>query len=254
MKKLTLLFALVIALATASFGQTALTQTTLSAALGASSNSSGAAPAAIFSQMSLASATGVTVAQQGQPVTFAYVDDELIGILNTVPGSTTVFNVLRAQAGTKLAPHASGAVVFLENVNPLLGGFSGSGGFQMSDPLQGTCTAANTLVSPWINVTNGRFWFCDSVSGKWIHGLSTGAITPAATAAAVGTTGQTFTLNGVVVGEPLALFSGPAPTSLCPNVQVRATAANQITLYFSTLTAAACTPAAGTYIFYDPLQ
>ena len=61
--------------------------------------------------------------------------------------------------------------------------------------------------------------------------------------------GQTFTLTGIASGEFLSLINQPAPTSLCPTTGVRASGANQITLYFTVLTASACTPAAGVYTF-----
>ena len=79
--------------------------------------------------------------------------------------------------------------------------------------------------------------------------LVSGTITPGATSGAIQTTGQTATLTGVASGDALTLLNGPAPTSLCPLVQTRATAANQITQYFTTLTASACTPASGTYTY-----
>lgn len=72
------------------------------------------------------------------------------------------------------------------------------------------------------------------------------SLTPAATAAAIGTTEQTFTVTGLATADRVYV-NGPAPTSLCPMVHARVSAANSLTLAFSTLTAAACTPAAGTY-------
>lgn len=72
------------------------------------------------------------------------------------------------------------------------------------------------------------------------------SLTPAATPAAIGTTEQTFTVTGLATTHRVYV-NGPAPTSLCPMVHARASAANSLTLAFSTLSAAACTPAAGTY-------
>jgi hypothetical protein len=72
------------------------------------------------------------------------------------------------------------------------------------------------------------------------------SITPAATAAAIGTYTQTFTVTGLPAGAAV-FVNGPSPTSLCPLVGARVSAANTIALEFSTLTAAACTPASGTY-------
>jgi hypothetical protein len=77
--------------------------------------------------------------------------------------------------------------------------------------------------------------------------LTSGTITPSATSAAIQTTGQAETLTGLASGDQVAVVSQPAPTSLCPLVGVRATGANELTMYFTTLTASACTPAAGVF-------
>lgn len=77
------------------------------------------------------------------------------------------------------------------------------------------------------------------------------SFTPSATSAAVQTAAQTVTVTGIASGDYVVLLKAPAPTSLCPPVEVSATAANTVSVYFSTLTAAACTPAAGTYVFGD---
>lgn len=79
--------------------------------------------------------------------------------------------------------------------------------------------------------------------------VSTATITPVATAAAIATVTQTFTLTGVVSGDLLDMVKVPAPTSLCPLISARATAANVVSLDFLVLTAAACTPASGVYSF-----
>ena len=148
--------------------QTSLTQTTLSAAQGIGpASAAGGAQANLSTVISLASATGVQTAFLGvQPVTFAYVDQELEGIQTLVNGQTTIFNVLRAQGGTKSAYHASGAMVLIGTVSPQFGGFSGSGGFQQTDPpLGGVCNLANTGYTPWVNVITGAQWQCTSTNG-----------------------------------------------------------------------------------------
>lgn len=153
-----------------AFGQTALTQTTLSSAVGAGPVTlAGGAQATLATTVSLASATGVQLAAFGtQPVTFLYVDQELMGVISLVPGQTTIFNVLRAQGGTKAAYHQSGVMVLIGTVTPQFGGFAGSGGFQQSDPpLNGACTAANTAYTPWINVVTAAQWTCSTVTNTW---------------------------------------------------------------------------------------
>lgn len=71
-------------------------------------------------------------------------------------------------------------------------------------------------------------------------------LTPAATAAAIQTVEQAFTVTGLAITDKV-IVNGPAPTSLCPPVTFRVSAANTLSIGFTTLTAVACTPAAGTY-------
>ncbi len=71
-------------------------------------------------------------------------------------------------------------------------------------------------------------------------------LTPTATTAAIQTATQTFTVTGLATADTVYV-NGPAPTSLCPLVAARASAANTLALDFTVLTAAACTPASGAY-------
>jgi len=72
------------------------------------------------------------------------------------------------------------------------------------------------------------------------------SLTPAASSAAIQTAEQTFTVNGLATTDKV-IVNGPAPTSLCPPVTFRVSDANTLAIGFTTLTAAGCTPAAGTY-------
>jgi len=74
-------------------------------------------------------------------------------------------------------------------------------------------------------------------------------LTPAASSAAIQTAEQTFTVNGLITRD-IVFVNGPAPTSLCPMVSARVSAANTLAIAFSTLTAAGCTPATGVYNIY----
>ena len=74
----------------------------------------------------------------------------------------------------------------------------------------------------------------------------TPTLTPAATSAAIQTTEQSFTVTGLLTTDRV-FVNGPAPTSLCPPVTARVSASNTLAIGFATLSAAACTPAAGTY-------
>lgn len=73
------------------------------------------------------------------------------------------------------------------------------------------------------------------------------SITPVATAAAIGTTAQTFTVTGLTTADKVVV-NVPGITALCPVVAARVSAADTLQLWFATMTAAACTPAAGAHI------
>ena len=169
MTRILSLAALVLMFCLPSFGQAVLTQTTLSAALtcGPACASSGITTGGYQTTVSLTSATGVTQAINGAPVTYIYVDQESIAVMTLVTGQTTVFNALRGQMGTKIANHQSGATVVIGLVSPQFAGTQGSGGLQQSDPGIGNCTAANTNTTPWINVVTGQWWACNTVSLNW---------------------------------------------------------------------------------------
>lgn len=167
------LLSLVAALCSISFGQAALTQTTLAAAqtCGASCGASGVGSTSLQLTVNLASATGITQAFNGQPVTFVLIGQEVEGILTTVTGQTTIFNVLRGQMGTKVSAHPSGDMVLAQVVTPQFGGNSGSGGLQVVDPpVNANCTSTATLVTPWVNVSSGAQWLCSSITNTWVPG------------------------------------------------------------------------------------
>lgn len=71
-------------------------------------------------------------------------------------------------------------------------------------------------------------------------------LTPIATAAAIQTVEQTFTVTGLATTDKV-FVNGPVPTSLCPAVTCRVSAADTLAIGFTTLTAVACTPVAGVY-------
>lgn len=176
MKRILFSIALILGLCGPLYAQTALTQTTLAAAVtvGPAGGASGIT-GSYSTQLSLTSATGIQVANNGQPITFVYIDQELFGILSLAPGQTTIYNVLRAQLGTRAAAHSLGAMALIEVVSPQFGGFSGSGGFQSTDPpggLGAACTATNTLATPWVNVLTGAQWICSVQSSTWTAGFN----------------------------------------------------------------------------------
>lgn len=214
--------------------QTNLTQTTITSAI----TTAGQSVIVVASATGINAPTPLTGNTAGlQTQTVLYIDQEEMFVTGV---NGKFITVVRGYNSTQGQPHGSGAVVWVATPQQLY----------MVLP-QGSCTAANT-VNPYIDVINGQFWFCDSGTGNWLPVFSTGAITPTATAATIATVAQTFTVTGLSTGEPIIVVSQPAPTSLCPLVAAKITAANTVSLYFTVLTAAACTPAAGTYMLYSP--
>ena len=237
MKKILFLLTSFFALAVPSFAQTALTVTTLAATLTSPSQTN----------LQVTSATGIVApsfvgnpTQTGGNASMLIVDNEAM-FVRAVQG--TLITVQRGANGTAATGHTTGAAVVVASPSQLLS----------SDPA-GYCVAANTtsptaVINTAFN-SGAHYWNC--IGTTWQSVFTSGAITPAATAAAIGTTGQTFTVKGLAQGEPISLVSFPTQTSLCPATGAAVTAANTVTLYFTTLTAAACTPAAGTYNFSAP--
>lgn len=181
----------VMVLAAAAFGQQALTQTTLASAQNGYGLQGGGSNT-YDTVVSLTSSTGVQNANNGQPITYVYVGGEMEGILTPVPGSTTIFNVLRGQLGTRISDHPSGDMVLLGVVTPQFGGVSGSGGFQDDDPpLNAGCTSTNVGATPWVNFLTGWQWLCSSVTNTWVPGWNNplAAISPKLTTAVASAAG-----------------------------------------------------------------
>ena len=99
-----------------------------------------------------------------------------------------------------------------------------------------TCTGAPTPTS--IAVGSG------TVLTKMV--VYAPSLTPAASAAAIGSYEEEFTVSGIATTDKL-FVNGPVPTALCPLVAIRPTDTDKVKMTFATLSALACTPAAGTY-------
>jgi hypothetical protein len=138
MKKLILLLSLLFS--GFAFGQqNTLTTTTLSSAVSLPSATSNG------TLIIVASATGIT-----KNTTGIYVDREFMQV-NAVSG--TLLTVTRGYANTRATTHLSGATVYVGSLN-LFQAF----------PKNGSCTLANELVQPWIDVTTGyKYWCTDSL-------------------------------------------------------------------------------------------
>lgn len=174
------LFTVLMALAGLSYGQTAMTQTTISAAVNGNGLFSGAS-VTLDTSVTLASVTGVTAANNGAVATYLYIDREAMAVIG-VNSTTKVVTVLRGQLGTFAAGHVSGTMVLV-----------GVPGYFLSGDPQGACTAASTALTPYINVNTGMQWLCSSVTTSWVPGFGNPGSSqqpPAVTAAVASAAGQ----------------------------------------------------------------
>lgn len=206
-RKAVSLFLLLAGLAGASFGQTALTQTTLATAISGPSLYSGTSPT-ISQQVTLAACSGIAAPiLPGTPSSIIYVGREAMGVF-TVNSTTCVLTVNRGYLGTQAAPHPSGdmvlygpnyAATIAQGGNPVPSGL-----FQQDPPVNGTCTASATPTTPWVNVLTGSQWLCSSITGTWVPGfqnpwITDGAWQTASVAAATGAitpSGPLFVVSG----------------------------------------------------------
>lgn len=173
-RKLASLVVLLAGLTGLAVGQTALSQTTLSAAVSGPSLYSGSSPS-ISGSVTVAACTGVAAPiLPGTPTSILYVGREAMGVL-TWNSSTCSGSVLRGYLGTQAAPHPSGdmvlfgpnyAVTLAQGGNPLPNGF-----FQQDPPANGACTPAGTPTTPWVNVLTGAQWLCSTITSTWIPGF-----------------------------------------------------------------------------------
>lgn len=120
---------------------------------------------------------------------------------------------------------------------------AGSGGVVVTGVLTATSPVFTTPALGAATATSVAIGGGTVITGVVVY---TPTLTPAATAAAVGTTQQTFTVTGLATTDKL-IVNGPVPTSLCPMTGYRASAVDTLQLDFTTLTAAACTPPTGVY-------
>jgi hypothetical protein len=204
-KKIASLLVLLAGLAGLSFGQTALTQTTLASAVNGPALYAGTSTQ-IDGVITLASVTGIAAPTlPGTPVSVIYVDTEAMGVFS-VNTSTKQVSVFRGYLGTRAAPHANGTMVLVApQYNTANGGNPLPSGFYPQDPpLNGACTAANTPTTPWVNVLTGAQWLCSTVTGTWVPGwnnpltgISPGITAAVASAAgAITPSGPFFTITG----------------------------------------------------------
>jgi hypothetical protein len=214
---------LLIAFAGVSQAQTALTQTTLSAAVNSSSN-----------RVVVASATGVTANS-----TMLFIDNEALFVTGV---NGTTLSVVRGQFGTKGFGHISGAGVLLGPPNAFI-----------SYEPSGSCTNGQGLFlySPVVNVVTGNQWLCSTVTGKIIPGFLNVADPPGvstAVASAAGVivpSGPLFHITGALAitgftipvgfdpkggGQICAIPDGTFTTTAAGNIALASTAVVSKTL------------------------
>lgn len=208
MNKIATLLVLLLGLAGLSFAQTALTQTTLSAAVSGPALYSGNSPT-ISGTVTLASCTGLAgPILPGSPSSIIFVDREAMGVFSINSTSCNAI-VNRGYLGTQASPHVSGAMVLYgpnyavtlaTGGNPVPNGL-----LQQDPPYGGACTAANTPPTPWVNVLTAAQWLCSGQTNTWAPGWANPLSSPAtwiqtgtvaSAAGAVTPSGPYFNISG----------------------------------------------------------
>lgn len=205
--------------------QTALTQTTLTAAVGAGPTPFSGTTTAYTTTVAVASTTGLI--NSGVPLyiqSVIYVDQEAMAVISfSSTGLTAV--VQRGYLSTTVQPHVSGTMVL---IGP-------PGAFNSQDPTvrsdagtqNAACVAAATAFTPYINVITGKQWLCSTITTTWVPGWNNTQAPLANTAAVTTVAGTTVpsgplfhqTGAGAVVsyGIPLG-FNGTAFGGGCFNI------------------------------------
>ncbi len=162
------------AFAFSASAQTALVQTTLSSPIGKGADQF----------ITVTSATGITAG------TFLLVEKEAMLVLAV---SGTQLQVARGQDTTKAVGHPTLAMVL-----------SGPpANFFDTDPT-GSCTASQTVATPYVNVQTGLQWLCSSITGGWTVGWQNPTLPPRVTTAVASVAGQ------VTPSGPLFHITGTA--------------------------------------------
>jgi hypothetical protein len=185
-------------------------------------------------------------------------------LTGTVTLTTNKLSVFAATTSAELAGVISdetgtGAVVLANTptlVTPALGAATGTslalgGGTALATTNQtGTgnlvLVTSPTLVTPALGVATATSIALGGGTAITKIVAYAPTLTPAATAAAIQTVEQTFTVTGLTTADKV-IVNGSVPTSLCPPVTFRVSVADTLAIGFTTLTAVACTPAAGVY-------
>lgn len=200
MKKIASLLILLAGLAGACFGQTALTQTTLSTAQTVGTGQS--------ATVTLAACTGIAAPLlPGTPVSVILIGNEAEGVL-TWNGTTCSGVVLRGYLGTRAAAHPSGDMVLAavtyqttlaQGANPQSSGF-----YDKDPPFNGGCTPSATPTTPYVNVLTAAQWLCSSITNTWVPGFNN----PLVPAFALTTTAVASVAGATLPSGPLFHVTG----------------------------------------------
>lgn len=218
------------ALFTASpvFAQTALTTTTLGAAIDN-----------VQQSLIVASATGITAAGSGATFEYLLIDREILAVRG-LPGATTTVTVMRGQNGTRATSHVNAATVTVIPAvgNPQLVNYVPSGQCTRS-----TLTYVPVVVGGSVaQANNGDTYDCLGVTtaGQWVqtngqgNGLQVLGSTMASTAGTLGAfTGTLFIVSGTNAITGFTNPAGLAPgftVSIIPSGIFTWTAAGNIAL------------------------
>lgn len=180
MKKTLSILSLAVCLAAAAFGQTNTMYTTTLSAAALDSDST----------ISVTSATNM-VAPAPQSATPN--GSQLYVIAPGNPRGETM--IIQAISGTTItvARGRTGIRSAFPNGSTVL--FGPPNWFRASDP-SGGCTAANTYITPHVNVTTGSQWLCSTITLSWVPGWGNSAGDSFAPSAAVASAAGLITPSG----------------------------------------------------------
>lgn len=218
---------------------------------------------------------GVNFGKQKSAITLVSGNNNDLAIAGTTGNTSTLIRLIADPSGSTLtgmdaSTVSDGDLFFLRNeaASGVLTVTNADSASLLANRFA-TANGASLQIPPktgaivWYDVGIGFNVFVAASGSPSLTGLKVGAsgtsvsqvriytpsITPTITSAAIQTVQQTSTVTGLATTDKIYVM-GPVPTSLCPMTNARVSATNTLQLDFSVMTAAACTPAAGTYTVY----
>jgi hypothetical protein len=199
---------------------TALTQTTLSAAITATQTTFTVASGTNLSNPTLGKFQAIYVIDPGQT------KGELMTVLSVASATVTV-----ARLDQFKAAHASGSIVLIANVDPTLSTF------YEYDPSGAPPSASQPLTTPWVNAVTGEQWLI-GLNNIWVPGWNNRSSIKGVTAAVASAaglivpSGPLFHITGTAAITGFTIPTGFAGGSfnVIPDAIFTWTAANNIAL------------------------